>query len=110
VTGTVTHGRNPVASALITFHAQGEGQNATALTGEDGTFSALTYFDNGRKKKPGMVPGEYLVTVTKLDPAPVTSPGTPPKNLLPERYATPSSSGLHCTVTEGGTNHCNLEL
>jgi hypothetical protein len=110
VAGVVSWQGSAVSEAVVTFHPVGSGQSATAYTDNDGKFAAMTYFDNGRKQVLGMLPGEYQVTVTKLEQATGSLAGAPPKNLLPDKYAQPGTSQLSFRVGESSDNLCELAL
>ena len=110
VTGTVELNGQAVADASLTFHPQGEGTPAQAETDDGGQFSVSTYFDLGKRQKPGMTPGKYTVTIAKLDLESIRSTGQPPKNLLPPKYDSQRTSGLEATVTAEGPNEYQFEL
>jgi hypothetical protein len=94
----------------LTFTAQGDGIDAQAITDEEGQFDVATYFDNGKQQKRGMVAGEYRVSAVKLDRASIKSTMQPPKNLLPQIYASPDTSRLTATVTAGQENTATFDL
>ena len=114
VTGTVTFKGAPVAGADIVFvPTTPEALAAFAKSDAEGKFEMRT-FEPGD----GAVSGTYKVKVTKLEAGEVSEtpvfessedeveiyvegdPVTPPKNLLPPRYADHNSSGLTLTVAE----------
>jgi hypothetical protein len=109
-TGTVTYQGKPIEGATITFHAAKSGVTAMAMTDSQGNFDVRTYFNTGRNEKPGMVEGDYEVTVTKLDVESIKSTLAPPKDLLPKIYASPTSSPLSATVSSTGENRYNFAL
>jgi hypothetical protein len=71
-----------------------------------------TYF--GPDEQPaGALPGEYAVTITKIDePQGAFDPhkDPPPKNHLPLKYGTPQKSPLTAEVKSNGRNHFEFEL
>lgn len=118
VTGVVTHNGAPVDNAKVTFHstAQVEGKPGTvasALTDSTGKYLIATV-----GKEPGIPPGLYKVTITKLD-----AKGAPPEgwdagqaeasgagvNQLPKDYENPATTKLSVTL-EPGKNEKNWEL
>src|SRR3954453_14780368 len=70
VTGTVTFDAKPVEQANVTFSPEASGDDARlasqALTEQNGRFQLSTYLGSG-KTKSGIVPGKYLVTISKFD-------------------------------------------
>jgi hypothetical protein len=113
VKGTVTYNGEPVEGAAVVFF--GTGRQATGETNSEGIFSLQTYEPND-----GAIPGEYTVTIAKVESAPESSgdPGreppkvsaTPPKSLIPKKYADPKDSELKETVTPGAPNEFTFEL
>jgi hypothetical protein len=103
-TGTVTMNGEPVAGALVVFtpKSSGAGQLAAqAETNDAGQFDLQTYL-GGDDYKNGVEPGEYVVTVTKLEV--VQDMRRQPKHLLPKKYSLPGSSDLTATVDESSSS------
>jgi hypothetical protein len=112
VTGVVTFKGDPVEGADVLFQpiqSGGETLACQAATDAEGRFAMSTHIGSGEYKT-GMVPGEYAVSITKLDTSKVTSTLTPPKNVLPEKYASPRTSGFTATVSSSNENHFEFPL
>ena len=112
VAGLVTMNGKPLGGADVFFHpvnAEGPAQACQTVTGPDGRFTVRTHVGAGQYK-PGMIPGEDRVAVSKLDAANVTSTLTPPKHTLPENYASPETSGFTATVAAGKENDFTFGL
>ena len=123
VTGTVRHAGAPVEGATVNFQLVDGSRSAIGITGADGTYALTTFTADD-----GALPGEYRVSVMKLEsPPPPTAvsdddenyvppemrkepPPQPPKNLLPKKYADVQTSGLTAVVEEGGENRFDLDL
>jgi hypothetical protein len=106
VVGTITQNGKPVVGANVIFHPVGNASNrlaSQAVTNSDGRFDLSTHLGQGKYKR-GIVPGEYAVTVTKLDTAAISKTYAPPPNLLPKKYSNPETSGLKATVTADQVN------
>ena len=111
--GTVLYNQQPVEGATVVFIPQGHKHAATAQTDASGAFQLQTYGSVS-----GAVPGEFKVTVRKVEVSSQTSEesnvndSTAPmeKWLIPERYGSVESSDLTASVTEGGENDFKLEL
>jgi hypothetical protein len=118
VTLTITYKGQPVEGATVTLVPE-QGSStpvATALTDRSGVAKPRTFPEVG-----GVVPGSYTVTVRKteavgsvpegqsLDDLP---PGQGPtfKELLPAKYASPSTSPLKLTVPERGSASEKFDL
>lgn len=90
-------------------------RTAVAKTDASGEFKLTTVVQND-----GAIPGDYTITVTKLEDRPATPPSTdiaapppkqtPIKSLIPEKYGKPGTSGLKATVKKGGPNRVELNL
>lgn len=122
--GVVTYKGVPVAGAHVSFLGDGTIPPAMALTEANGEFTLTTSMPGD-----GAVPGNHQVTVTKMLPgakksgpedtsmeamakaaqAPKTE--TPQTlSMLPEKYASATSSGLSYKVEEGKDNNFKIEL
>ena len=111
VTGEVTLNGQPVAGADVAFMPTVSGPDsapAQAITDDTGRFEVVSLFDQGRTTRTGMLPGSYAVSVTQLEQ--VSSSARPPRNLLPEKYASPESSELGAVVDSQGESHFKFEL
>lgn len=126
VAGVVTHNGNPVADAIVTFHAE-EGnapRSAMGKTDSKGHFRLTTFDTND-----GAIAGRHIVTVVKTDaqaeqPAEMEIGGDAYaaamaqaatgkddlKSLIPEQYATKDESPLRVTVDEGGRDDVEIVL
>lgn len=114
VEGKVVMGGKPLAGAQILFVAVTGGREAGDVTDEEGKF---------RIKNPqdlGVVPGEYVVTVSKKDYPPgmkrpdahqMTMALTAKmKETLPTKYTVQDKTPLRVTVPRGGTKDVVLEI
>lgn len=112
VSGTVTLNNEPVAEAAVTFLPAGGGPPEVAKTDATGRFTISA------------VPGRYKVTIAKYvsEEQPAAAGGgeyqevspdvtpAPARNVLPAKYADPSTSGFEVEVKAGENNFTfNLE-
>ena len=118
VKGTITYKGAPVEGATVTFHPASGGKAAFGMTDAQGVYQLTT-----QAPQDGAVPGEYTVTVSKVEiPASASvpedhpdygktlnQPEPEPKSLLPEKYRDPKTSDLKGTVASG-ENQLNFEL
>lgn len=113
VTGTVTYKGDPLEGAAVVFFKE-KAPPATGQTDASGTFTLTTFEPND-----GAVPGDYVVTVAKMESAPeVTDDGRiprpasdkPPKSLVPIKYSEPKSTDLKETVASTGPNEFTFDL
>jgi len=123
-TATVTYNGADVDGATVTFYPAGEGgMGAFGKTDSGGRAKMGTY-----DSEDGAVPGEYTVTVFKMEGATSGVVGEEEESdepegeeggetdeseaagVLPAKYADKSASGLTATVTEGGDNSFPFEL
>lgn len=115
VTGTVMKGGKPVSGAQIVFvSVEQGGQSAFATSDNDGKYQLMTFEPND-----GAIPGTYVVKVSKFEGGVAPAGGEtrnlspeeeaklynpdekappPPKNELPQKYASEVTSGLKHTV------------
>jgi hypothetical protein len=114
VTGKVMLDGVPIAQAVVSLTPAADAAGsvpAQATTNESGEFEVYSAFDQGRTTQAGMVPGDYAVTVTKLESIPAQAQLTrAPKNLLPKQYESAASSGLTATITADGENFIAVDL
>lgn len=121
VTGTVTMKGSPAEGVTVSFLPEGDGQSAVGVTDSSGKYMLTT-----RVKDDGAVPGKYKVTLAKYEgqQQTVTDPSkahadydisneypqgydeskaasNPSKNILPMKYADPTTSGFTADVVEG---------
>jgi hypothetical protein len=115
--GIVMYNGAPVAGATIILSPVAGGEyGASAMTDENGKF-ALSAFP----PDPGVVPGSYQVSITKLSiPAAQEDLGEghdadapvidPPKSLIPEQYSDADRSGLTADIPESGKTDLQFDL
>jgi len=114
VQGKVVKDGKPVAEATVVFIPVSGGQEAGDLTDEEGNF---------RLKNPqkfGLVPGEYLVTVSKMVYPPGMKVPSPQemtmamtakmKESLPAQYTRQDKTPLRVTVPRGGVTDVILDI
>jgi hypothetical protein len=124
VSGVVRHNGNPVEGAKVTFHSTAEvegkaGLSFSALTDSSGKYVIAT----GVGKAPGIPPGLYKVTITKmkggsgamegLDQGQLEAAGAgggSVQNALPMEYATLNTSKLSVTVEVGKNPNKDFDL
>jgi hypothetical protein len=134
VSGTVMQAGKPVDGALVTFLSSEGGKSAIGSTNDKGEFKLSTFGPGD-----GALPGSYKVAISKTSAPPsVASPslqpgviasgelgndyappssnaggksnGSAPKNSLPAKYASDSTSGLIATVVENDGNKFDFDL
>ena len=126
VSGSVKFKGAALAGATVTLvpaskPAQGESytpttpRTAIAKTNASGEFKLTSVKEND-----GAVPGDYKISVTKIEEPPPVTPSAdiaapppkvvPVKSLIPERYNNPETSKLTATVKKGGPNRIDLDL
>lgn len=121
--GVVLQNGQPVGGATVVFLPIAHKHAAAATTDDSGRFTLMT-FDPGD----GAVPGGYQVTIRKVELVPgranrnseggsgeggeeADSPPPPTeKHLIPEKYASASTSGLQVDVVDGQSNEFSFEL
>jgi hypothetical protein len=120
---SVTYKGKPVAGANITLMATDDRTPGFGLTDEKGEAQITTYSPGD-----GAIVTSHQISVTKMlldkkltdvpqisqdDPSydPRDPPSVaPPKNLLPQKYSLPTTSGLTCTIEAGKLNKVDLKL
>jgi hypothetical protein len=131
VTGKITFKGKPVEEAIVTFMSTTGGRSASGKTEKDGSFQLTT-----NRTGDGAIPGEYKITIAKVEKAKgggstgvdisdgdfgadygammagAASGNTRKliKNILPEKYASPTESGLSRTVDKSGKNVFEIDL
>jgi hypothetical protein len=120
VSGTVSHNGNPVDGARVTLHStvEVEGKRGNSYAGL--TDSSGKYLIAAVGKDPGIPPGMYKVTITKLDQkGNVPTEGMDQgqldasggaKNALPKDYENPATTKLSVTLEPGKNPDKNFEL
>lgn len=115
--GKVTLDGSPVSEANVMFAPKGGGRAATAKTNAQGEFIVGTLLP-----KDGIMPGEYAVVVTKLEPsgpAPkpfvnadgdTITPAPPEENVLPKQYESTDKTELNISIPAAGNKNLLLEL
>jgi hypothetical protein len=108
VSGSVSFNGKPAAGAMVVLHpknAAPQALPARGFAGPDGSFALTTY-----EATDGAVPGEYAVTVTLYQPVRQGDSIQPGPNVLPPRYADPTTTDLTVRVAEGAARLPALEL
>lgn len=114
VSGTVLYKNQPVDGATVIFHPQSQdakAKPAQGLSKSGGKFTVTTYFGPS-EQEPGALPGDYKVTVTKIDePQGAYDPHKDPplKNHVPPKYSTPQNSPLTAAI-KAGSNRLEFKL
>lgn len=118
VSGVVSYQGAPLEGATVTFKpSTTDGKAAFGKSDADGKFSLTTF-----EADDGVIPGEYNVTVTKMEV--VESKAVPeddpnydpnylepePKSLIPEKYGDSAKSGLTASVGSESIQDLKLEL
>jgi hypothetical protein len=91
--GTLTYRGEPVAGARLIFWNDDLPEPAFAQTDAQGRFTCVSNDTDS-----GMLPGDYLVTVTS------------PKGGIPDKYTDAASSPLSITIVDGEENVLSLAL
>lgn len=113
VTGTVLYQQQPVEGATVVFTPQGGAHGAIGVTDAKGRFKLTTFTPDD-----GAVPGNYGVAIRKTEVAAAPAgaaddadlPPAVQKSLLPDKYATHTTSGLQETVADGKANDFTFNL
>ena len=114
--GTVTYENQPAAGATVTFmpvNKSGDARTASAITDDNGNFVIKTLTQEG------LYPGEYSVMVQKIedntnnteeDIKAGTATKGAPKHLLPQKYASPSSTDIKVAIPAKGDKAIVIDL
>jgi hypothetical protein len=108
VSGKLTIGGEPLASAMITFHPEKPGNSGQAASEPDGTYVLNTYGTHD-----GAIVGKHTVTVERYLPPMPTQPGgkiPSAKATVPKKYTKPETSPLKVEVKSGTKNVIDLVL
>ena len=112
--GTVLLDGQACPDAVVTFFSDTNPISATGRTNAEGKFKLTTYKDGD-----GAVEGTHKITVvkrefveekTKYDSVNERSVALIPKELLPKKYMTPTTSGIDFSVAKSGANDFKIEL
>jgi hypothetical protein len=112
VSGIVTMDGAPIEGANVIFYPSGGEESrlaSQATTDREGRYRLQTHLGGG-KFKSGIVAGQYVVAINKLDTESIKTTYAPPKNLLPKKYADAKTSELKADVVAGKANEFPFEL
>ena len=102
VSGTVTFDGRPLKTGTVTFLPIGNGPVGYGTVQSNGSYRVRTGTESG------LPPGEYRVTVVATGPIPKPTAENPeplPESLIPNKYGSPTASGLRYTVTDSGGHY-----
>jgi len=114
--GTVTYDNQPSAGASVTFmpvNKSGDARTASAITDAGGNFVLRTLAQEG------LYPGEYSVMVMKIEDNTNASEEdikagratkSEPKHLLPQKYASPTTTDIKVTIPDKGDKAIVIDL
>ncbi len=112
--GTVKLDGKPLDGATVIYHSQSHDVSAQGLTDAQGNFKLTTF-----KQNDGATEGSHKVVVTKFtyeekktkfDSPNEKSVALIPKEVLPKRYATPTTTPIEVQVKTSGSNNAVIEL
>lgn len=92
VHGTLIYKASPVEGAFLTFYSEDSDEAGFCWSDSQGRFAVMT------NDTAGILPGEYLVTVSH------------PNSGVPEKYADPERTPLWITVEEGQEHDLSITL
>jgi len=120
VHGTITYKGQPVEGANVMFTPvdnKSGGSPAVGITDKEGHYVLQTLQG---KPGAGTTPGEYIVTVSKSESVPTGEKVTTPegktqevvksRDVLPQKYKSPTASPLRATVKDGQENKFDFDL
>ena len=106
--GTLLVGGEPLEGVVVSLNPVSVSvefpRTAFGVTDASGRFKVRTL-----QPDDGAYPGEYAVTAIKYVPDP-RNPAVDSYNILPEKYANPSTSGIAVTVGPRGSKDIAIEL
>ena len=114
--GTVTYNSQPASGATVTFvpvNKSGDARTASAITDAGGGFVLKTLAQEG------LYPGEYSVMVMKIedntnnteeDIKSGKATKSEPKHLLPQKYASLTSTDIKVAIPDKGDKTIVIEL
>ena len=112
--GIVNLDGKPLDDAIVVYHSVSHNVSAQGTTDKSGRFTLTTF-----KEKDGAAEGPQKVVVTKRiyieQKTKYDSPTEPsvakiPKDLLPLRYATPTTTDIEVTISADGKNDAVIDL
>jgi hypothetical protein len=120
VSGKVTQDGGPADGVKVTFHSTTEVEGKSAGSYSATTDSSGKYLIATVGKDPGIPPGLYRVTITKLDPRTATlSPemdqaqleaGGIAINMMPKEYENPRTTKLSATLQAGKNDNVDFAI
>lgn len=108
VHGTVRYDGAPVTSGTVQFQGQ-PGQTpelspGTGIINSDGTYTVTSAHG------PGLMPGKYLVAVVSMESGDLEAAQPAVKWLVPEKYASPTTSGLTADINSQSKMPLDFDL
>ena len=112
--GIVNLDGKPLDDAIVVYHSQTHNVSAQGTTDKNGRFTLTTFKEND-----GAADGPQKVVVTKRiyveQKTKYDSPNEPsvakiPKDLLPLRYAAPTTTDIEVNIASSGKNDAVIEL
>ena len=112
--GVVKLDGKPLDEATVVYHSQSNDVSAQGVTDKNGNFTLTTYDAND-----GAVEGKHKVVITKrtyekrktkYDSPEESSIALIPKELLPTKYALPTTTTVEVEVSGKGTNNSTIDI
>jgi len=104
VKGTVLYKGVALTDANVEFVPE-SGRPASGTTDANGEFTLTTFENND-----GVIPGQHMITVQKLQKNESTDPYAEQKSLIPTKYSQLRTTPLTQTVTDGENAPLKIEL